>query len=161
MECLLNEILIDFFLLFISVFLNKELEMMVWIVSFTLLRWNLGGYHAKTRRGCVLASVITAIVSVEIAVTMIQFPKILSVIAWLNLGIVVLISAVKYIKRRILEKKRKEGRKKAILISGIETICVWIGAMYRVYYFMIVSWEYFLAVLLGIIGKLKYKTLKM
>lgn len=29
MECLLNEKLIDFFLLFISVFLNKELEMMV------------------------------------------------------------------------------------------------------------------------------------
>lgn len=56
LNCLLNELGIDIILLAAAFFLDMFKEMSIWICVFNSLRMNIGGYHAKTQKHCVLFS---------------------------------------------------------------------------------------------------------
>lgn len=66
LNCLLNEVGVDIILLITAIFLGMFKEMSIWICVFNSLRMNIGGYHAKTQKRCVLFSVALGLFSVMI-----------------------------------------------------------------------------------------------
>lgn len=62
-ECLMNELISDFLLLFCGVLLNRVFYTVLWCISFTIIRIFLGGFHASTHARCILIGTIIGICS--------------------------------------------------------------------------------------------------
>lgn len=67
LECILNNFIIFFFLIIISLFTCSLSSTLIWLSAFILLRHNTGGYHASTHLGCIVSSIALGITNIIVS----------------------------------------------------------------------------------------------
>lgn len=114
-ECLANELISDFLLLFCGFLMNKTIYIVIWCMSFTAVRLFLGGYHASTHARCILTGTAAGICSLSIN------PIWPTLYPWGFLVITVFALAIAFFHAPIIHKnhpvsneKRKKAKEKAI-----------------------------------------------
>lgn len=114
-ECLTNELISDFLLLFFGLLLNKTIYIILWCISFTAVRLFLGGYHASTHARCILTGTVTGICSLYLN------PIWTTLYPWGFLVITVFALTIAFFHAPIIHKnhpvsndKRKKAKEKAI-----------------------------------------------
>lgn len=108
LECILNELISDIFLLLLALFLGRVWEMAVWIVVFNMFRLNVGGYHASTSERCVLLSTALGVVCV-FAYPLIKTGVLILVTMAICDIIIFLIAPVVNAKKRSVTEQRKRS----------------------------------------------------
>lgn len=63
-ECILNEIISDFFLILCAIIMHQVIPILIWNISFSLIRIYLGGFHATTHSKCIFYGTIIGTISV-------------------------------------------------------------------------------------------------
>jgi len=159
-ECFLNLIICDCILLILAFFIHYVPEILIWDISYTLLRMNLGGFHASTHFRCISLSVLLGISSVLINPLWINFPYIIIPTIILCFTVAFFIAPVTDKKYLIPLKKRRKSRANSlflILISGILSIIL--ISTFPIYAGAILT-GFVSAILLAIIGKFQRKVTK-
>ena len=114
-ECLTNELISDFLLLFFGLLLNKTIFIILWCISFTVVRLFLGGYHASTHARCILTGTATGVCSLYInPIWTTLYPWGFLVITVFALTIAFSHAPIIHKNHPVSNKKRKKAKKKAI-----------------------------------------------
>lgn len=154
-ECLLS-LFITYCLLLICSFILKRIpEMIIWIISFSLLRNHLGGYHANSHWKCILSTIILGITSMYIKnfwfINNISiFFAILTLVT--SLLIVIKIAPVLHPNHPILSKQRDKEGKISIVILLLEILIIIITYFIAPNLSNTIITSIFLAITLAIIG---------
>ena len=111
--------------LFIAFLCGELLRFLLFFVVFSLLRKNAGGYHAKTRTGCYIASCFT-ILLVVISLKYIEMKGIVLALAVAFLiladGIIIGLAPLENKNRKLDNAEKGYFRKKSVLILMLENI---------------------------------------
>lgn len=67
LECIINTVLTSAILLIFAIFTNDISSLFVWLFSFLILRYYIGGYHANSHFACILFSCFIGILSLLLA----------------------------------------------------------------------------------------------
>ena len=63
-ECLANELISDLILIAAGILLHQLVSVMVWLVTFTMVRIQIGGFHASTHARCIFIGSIIGILCI-------------------------------------------------------------------------------------------------
>lgn len=150
-ECFINEAISDLMLIIGGLIIGHLPEVILWAISFTILRVNLGGYHAPTHFLCILSSTVLGLLSTCVNPLWIRFPYAAMGILGFSIIVVALIAPVLHINRPIPLPEQKKIKKRAVFIIVIEIIFIFLFHKAKFVSASFVSGLVF-AVLLGIIG---------
>lgn len=123
-ECFINELISDALLIIIGILTNHVLEVLVWSVSFCLLRVNVGGLHAASHGWCVAIGTLIGASSIIVSPFLLQhviFASILTVVATIT---AMIIAPVRHKNKQHIQAKRKEIKRKVIAIASTECIAI-------------------------------------
>ncbi len=120
-ECLLNDLISDCLLLLCGIIMHQLMPMLIWCISFTLIRIHLGGFHTATHGRCIFIGTLLGISSVYVNSIWILFHP------WLTLAISIfsLLLAVRYAplihkNHPVSDHQKQKARKKAICFIILE-----------------------------------------
>ena len=115
LEILSEKVMLTVFLLLFGVMIGKGIETCIFLFSFCWLRRFCGGYHAKTKRGCHIATFITYIVFL---LGIVAFYKVVNkymfAIYFVCLLILIVYAPVQHKNKVLTESICKKNRIKAI-----------------------------------------------
>lgn len=115
LEILSENVMLTVFLLLFGVMIGKGIETCIFLFSFCWLRRFCGGYHAKTKRGCHIATFITYIVFL---LGIVAFYKVVNkymfAIYFVCLLILIVYAPVQHKNKVLTESICKKNRIKAI-----------------------------------------------
>ncbi len=122
-ECILNELISDFLLLLCAIIMHQVVPMLIWCVSFTLIRIHLGGYHAVTHRRCIIYGTVIGICSVNINFIW----KLLHPLGTIIITAVTLLLSIRYApiihkNHPVSSQLKLEAKKKAVFFTLSEGI---------------------------------------
>lgn len=63
-ECLINEVITDILLLLIGILTSHVLFIIIWDITFTLLRIHIGGLHAASHGACIFTSLLLGMAAI-------------------------------------------------------------------------------------------------
>lgn len=130
----LNSILFDTLItIAIGFLMKKPLEMLIFIVSFSIIRRYAGGYHASKRILCIIYSIIVQILSINVISNYVSDFYILTILS--IIGICVL-SPIDTENHRLDEKEIKFYKKRTILFTSIIALFIVITFFFKleIYY---------------------------
>lgn len=151
-ECFLNLLISDGLLLVIGLLTHHVVPLLIWAVSFSLLRANLGGLHALSHFWCILIGTGIGASSLVISPVLAVHPvaAVLCTIAGAIVAIV--IAPVPHKNKKHIQAHRKKMKVKVAITAAIECVmmCVFyfIDPMYAAYF----ACGLIMAVGLGIAG---------
>lgn len=151
-ECFLNLLISDGLLLVIGLFTHHVVPLLIWAVSFSLLRANLGGLHALSHFWCILIGTVIGASSIFVSPILAIHPvaTVLCTVAAAIIAIV--IAPVPHKNKRHIQAHRRKIKVKVAITAAIECaiICVFYFAdpMYAAY----LACGLILAVVLGMAG---------
>lgn len=152
-ECFVNEIISDSLLLLFACLFKRPFQMVIWLLFFTIIRINVGGYHAKTHYKCILLSTLLGCICIMVYPFLpLTYMRILSI---LSLIIIIKIAPVIHENHPVSEKRKKQIRLAALLISTSEVLLILITFQYNHSFAAIVFTSLSAAALLGIIGYIR------
>ena len=133
-ELMLLKIIFFGVCLVIGAFMGMFFECVVYLVLFTILRTNAGGYHADTRIRCFIQSMLTMIVAMLVlmyvnTVTMI----VLSVTAFLSGIVIILLAPVDSENKRLEKDEIVKFKTRSIVILIAEIIFALIMLYFKIY----------------------------
>lgn len=122
-EYFLNESISDVILLFFGFLLHNPIHIIIWCISFTLIRLFLGGFHASTHARCILIGTIAGICSIYLNfIWDLRYP-------YPSIIITIFASIFSFLYAPIVHKNhpisnniRKNARKNAICVIFLESI---------------------------------------
>lgn len=121
-ECFLNLFISEILLLTFGLFTHRLPEILLWDISFMLLRRQIGGYHAHSHFSCIICS--TAIGSFSLLLN--TFWKYIPAFGYfcliLLLPFIVRHSPVLHPNHPVTKELKNSARKKGILLFFTETI---------------------------------------
>lgn len=120
MECFLNEIISDFLLLFLGILFNRIFYIIVWCISFTIIRIFLGGFHASTHARCILIGTIIGICSFYINPIW-NYPWIFILVFIYTLILAIFYAPIIHKNHPVSPKKKVKAKKKAIFFITLES----------------------------------------
>lgn len=124
LECLFNELIADLFLLLFALLLHKVSEMLIWSISFTVLRVNLGGLHASSHSKCIFFSTLLGIASVLICPIFINHLMIVFLFSIFSCLTAFFIAPVTHKNHPLSNQRKKYAHQLSIFISIFETILI-------------------------------------
>ena len=151
-ECFINLLISDGLLLIIGLLTHHVVPLLIWAVSFSLLRANLGGLHALSHFWCILIGTVIGASSIAVSPVLAVHPvaAVLCTIAGAIIAIV--IAPVPHKNKMYLQARRKNIKVKVAITAAIE--CAIIYALYFVdpVYAAYLACGLIMAVVLGIAG---------
>lgn len=122
-ECFFNELLADLLLVIFALLVHRILDTVIWIAAFTAVRVHLGGWHANTHIGCILSSTVIGGVCVLLSPVLNKAPAfIVIVLIVVSIGIIIKIAPVTHVNHPVSQARKAKARKRAIVISCIESV---------------------------------------
>lgn len=123
-ECFLNLLISDGLLLVIGLLTHHVIYLLIWSVSFTLLRVNLGGLHASSQFWCILSGTIIGASSMGVSLFFVEY-KVAAILCTLAAAIVaVIIAPVPHKNKKHIQKQRKKIKLKVAVTVSIECVIV-------------------------------------
>lgn len=153
-ECVINEVTSDLFLLILAFYLNRMWEMAVWIALFTVLRVNLGGFHASSHGKCVVCSTVAGVVCTFLYPVFTGNLFLSAICAGAGMGVVLGIAPVVHKNHPVSETKRASSRRWAIKLSLIEIAGSAAGYLLSPALSAMMLTSFLSAVVIGILGYL-------
>lgn len=151
-ECFLNLLISDGLLLVIGLLTHHVVPLLIWAVSFSLLRANLGGLHALSHFWCILIGTGIGASSIIVSPVLAVHPVAAVLCTIAGAIVAVVIAPVPHKNKMYIQAHRKEIKVKVAITVAIECvlICVFYFAdpMYAAY----IAYGLILAVVLGITG---------
>ena len=126
----LISLLINFIILSITAYiLKKPVELITFIIFFSILRSYAGGYHAKTHIECITLSLCLFVISALSSTYFIEYGKIILFLGILFSIIMVFVFAPTESENKPLSKKRREKHRtlsRIIVIAlSVTAICLY------------------------------------
>lgn len=122
-ECFFNELISDILLLFCGIILHQTLSLAIWCISFTLIRINLGGFHASTHARCISLGTVLGVISVYInSFWTITYPWSILVIMFFSLYIAIHHAPIVHKNHPVSDHQKKIAKNKAIFFILLEGI---------------------------------------
>lgn len=124
-ECFFNELLADLLLFLFALAVNRFFEAVIWLIAFTAVRVNSGGWHARTHTGCILISAATGGVCVLLTPVLagVSAATVIACTA-VSIGIITVIAPVTHINHPVSAAQKAGARRRAIGISCGEGILI-------------------------------------
>ncbi|MEG1876806.1 MAG: accessory gene regulator B family protein [Lachnospiraceae bacterium] len=123
-ECFINEALSDIVLFIGGLLLGRLPEVILWTIGFTVLRVNVGGYHAPSHFLCISLSTIVGLSSVLLNPLWIRFPYATGVILVLIILLIAYLAPVLHRNRPISLPEQAQIKRKAIIITVVESLLI-------------------------------------
>lgn len=121
-ECFINEVISNGLLIVIGIITNHVLEVLVWSVSFCLIRVNLGGLHASTHAMCIAIGTLIGASSLMVSPFLLQhiaFASALMLVAAVTASI---IAPVPHKNKQHVQVKKEAIKRKVIITAVLECI---------------------------------------
>lgn len=110
LECLLNLLFSDLLLFSIALMLHRFPEILVWTISYTLLRVRIGGYHAPTHIRCILSGTLIGILSLPMNRIWEMFPVLIPVLAVVLFLDLIFLAPVEHERHPVSEATRRRSK---------------------------------------------------
>ena len=127
LEILSENVMLTVFLILFGVAIGRGVETGIFLFSFCWLRRFCGGYHAKTKRGCHIATFITYIVFL---IEIVHFYKVINKymveIYFVCLAIIILYAPVQHKNKILSESMHRKNRLKAIVYTLLFGVIIYI-----------------------------------
>lgn len=156
-ECFLNEIISEAFLLLFAGLSGRLIEMVIWLICFTVLRVNIGGYHSKSYIVCMILSITLGCSAILFYPILISLKIIMIVFSVLLLYVVIKIAPVLNVNHPISTNKKKKVKKLSIGVGSIEVLLILGNLKDNVLLSSLIFSAFMCATILGIIGYMKNK----
>lgn len=151
-ECFLNLLISDGLLLVVGLFTHHVVPLLIWSVSFSLLRASLGGLHALSHFWCILIGTGIGASSIIVSPILAIHPVAAVLCTVAGAIIAIVIAPVPHKSKRHIQAHRKKMKVKVAITAAIEyvIICIFYFAdpMYAAY----IACGFIMAVILGIAG---------
>lgn len=121
-ECFLNEVLSNGLLIIIGILTHHVLELLVWSVSFCLLRVNMGGLHATSHAWCIAIGTLIGAASLVISPFLLQhiwFASVLTLMAVITAGF---IAPVPHQHKQHVQVKKEAIKRRVIVTAVLEGV---------------------------------------
>lgn len=122
LECSLNELASDLFLLVLAAVLGRVWEMVTWIVVFNILRLNVGGYHASTPLRCILLSTLLGVACTLIYPVLMGRNVLTIVLAVFCMAAVFAVAPVMNQRHPLSQQRQERAKKTARILSAVLTV---------------------------------------
>ena len=123
LECFINELISDILLLLCGIITHKSVQLFIWCISFTLIRINLGGFHALTHARCIFLGTFLAIVNLYISpIWMVSYPWSAALLICFSLFIAVHYAPIVHKNHPVSKIKTKKAKRNAIIFILLEGI---------------------------------------
>jgi Membrane protein putatively involved in post-translational modification of the autoinducing quorum-sensing peptide len=123
-ECFINLLISDGLLIIVGLFTGRVLELLVWAVSYTLLRTNLGGLHASTHFRCIAIGTVIGASSLVLSPLLISFPYFSAPCLLLATVAAVILAPVPHKNKRHVQKQKNKIKLKVAVILLCECALV-------------------------------------
>lgn len=127
-ECFLNLLISDGLLLVIGLLTHHVGSLLIWAVSFSLLRANLGGLHALSHFWCIVIGTGIGASSMAVSPFLAIHPLFTVLCAAAGAVIAAVIAPVPHKNKRHIQARRKKIKRKAAATAAIE--CAVTGIFY-------------------------------
>ena len=117
MECLLNYLISDLLLYFCAALFHQLPAVFIWSVTYTLLRVQIGGYHAPTHAGCIISGTILGISSIFLNKIWPYSAALPLILLALILFDILVFAPVVHKNHPVSAKNRKKSKWKALFIT--------------------------------------------
>jgi accessory gene regulator B len=139
-ECFLNQLIANALLVIVGLLTNHVWEVLIWSLSFTLLRVNLGGLHAPSHVWCIVTGTLVGASSIIISPFLLAHVAISAILALMATVTAIVIAPVPHKNKQHVQRQKKEIKRKVIIISILECVAtVVIYFLSPVFAFYIVS----------------------
>lgn len=149
-ECLINSLAADILMLFLAFLAGRPFQMLIWLFFFTILRVNMGGYHADTHIKCILLSTLAGFTCIMIyPLFSVPLIVLLSLSSFIS---IIFMAPVIHENHPISEKRRKRAHIAAIFIGTGEMLCIAVSYKFDPGFSQLAFTAFYAAVLLGVMG---------
>ena len=153
-ECFLNECISMALLVLVGILCHHVWELVLWSVSFCLLRVNLGGLHANTHGWCIATGTVVGASSLIISPLLLQHFMLAGALTLLAGVTACVIAPVPHKNKQHIQAKRREIKNKVILVVILECIAIVICYFYNPVVSAYIASGLLLASLLAVAGLL-------
>lgn len=119
MECILNLLCSDILLFTAGALLHQLPALIVWNISYMLIRTNIGGYHASTHERCILAGTIVGLLSLPLNRLWEAYPFLTAVLFAALAGDILFLAPVRHERRPVSPAGKKKAKLHAAFIAAI------------------------------------------
>ncbi|MPM25615.1 Accessory gene regulator protein B [bioreactor metagenome] len=124
-ECLITLLISDGLLLLVGVATGRVAELVVWSLSFTLLRLNLGGLHAVSHFWCITIGTVIGAASLLVSPLWQAHPRAAAVCALAAAVTAVALAPVAHRNKRHIQRQRTRIKQKVALTAAVECAAAW------------------------------------
>lgn len=154
-ECFTNEFVSNGLILLFAFCYGQLFEMILWLFVFTLLRVNVGGYHAKNKSRCIILSTMLSCFNLVAYQNFIKYPYIIFIISFLSLCIILKISPIIHKNHPLSKKRRILVRKRCLFLSIFEFMVIIFLLFINLRLSALFFSAYLSVTLLAVLGKVK------
>lgn len=151
-ECLLYELISNTILLIFGLLSKRFIDMILWLIFFTILRVNVGGYHAKNHITCIILSTLLGGSAVLIYPIFSMMIPVIIFVSFLLLYIIIRIAPVINKNHPVSIKKQKTVKKLSVVLAILELFLIFLFAKLNIEFSALIFSAFFCATLLCVIG---------
>ena len=116
LECILNELIADSLLILCGILASRLTEIILWLVLFTSIRINLGGYHAKTHIRCIMSSTLLGCACIMTAPLLKDLKVLLILFSCFSFIIIIKLAPVIHKHHPVPDAKKRTIKYRAIFL---------------------------------------------
>lgn len=151
-ECFVNEFISNALLLSIGYISDRLTAMILWLCFFTIIRTQLGGFHASTHLRCILGSTLIGSLCIFTYPFINHLELLILLLSLISLVIIIKIAPVIHKNHPVSENRIGNIRKRAIGGGIIELVFIIICLNYHINLAGIAFLALFSSTVLGLIG---------
>ena len=155
MECIINEIITDSLLIILGSITGNTLKVLIWLTLFTLIRVNLGGYHARTQIRCIISSTFMGCFCLLILPYLNEIKFLTILCSFISIIIIFRIAPVIHYNHPVPKSKVTFIKHKATIVALLELFIIIFVPETDIYLSQIAFTALFSSTLLGLIGHIK------
>lgn len=123
-ECFFNLLISDSILLIYAILSHHLIEFLLWLVSFSLLRTHIGGYHAPTHTSCIISGIVLGIGCLQFHHYLYSYFPISIILLCVSFAFICKHAPVCSPKHPLSAKQQKKEKKISIVCFVIEILLV-------------------------------------
>ncbi|MDE7423657.1 MAG: accessory gene regulator B family protein [Lachnospiraceae bacterium] len=156
-ECFFNLLISDSILLIYAILTHQPMEFLLWLVSFSLLRTHIGGYHASTHASCIISGIVLGIFCLQFHHYLCFYFPISIILLCVSFAFICKYAPVCSSKHPLSAKQQKKEKKVSIVCFLIEILLALVLKNIYLYYCTIIICGILVACFFSYIGFLQYK----
>jgi accessory gene regulator B len=123
-ECFINLLISDGFLLLVGVLTNRLVYLLIWAISYSLLRINLGGLHAPSHFWCIVIGTAIGASSILVSRIWLINTYITTVCVATAALIAIIIAPVAHKHKQHIQKQRRRIKQRVAVILLCECLAI-------------------------------------